>query len=372
MSKTVKIDYKGISIECQSTCEMASAQLCKLNTLLERIEAGATTLFSEQTKALRQEIERMRNQLQAQINYVVSVAKENADRYGTVYTDLDLDRTHRDAKDPITEAKKLRSMANEMFSTRVAEMESLLNKLLNERLNKDSAERFDKAMGVMTLDGSFMTQLNSVNDTVLQQYIYIEWVKDNKRSFDEMRIAAEKAIKHETIVFFEQYKEEQRNELRSEMKNAGVVEEVIQEVMSTTAVNAQAEIQNIREKATNEIIGEAVRKETVKLISKAIKARGFLIPKGGIKLQRDKNQVVIQAKKPSGETAEFLVMLDGHFIYKFHGYEGQACKSDIEPFMSDLQKVYGINVLAQEETWSNPDKISTQKHQAMNSNHNKA
>lgn len=372
MSRTVKIDYKGISIECQSTCEMASGQLCKLNSLLERLEAGATSLLNEQTKALREEIERMRNQLQAQINSVVEAAKVNAERYGTVYTDFDLDSTHRNAKDPIYEARKLRSMANEMFSTRIAEMESLLNRLLKERVHKDSAERFDKAMGVMTLDGSFMTQLNSISDTVLQQYIYIEWVKDNKRSFNEMRIAAEETRKHETTAFFEQHREEQRNELRSEMRNAGVTEEVIQEVMSTTDVNAQAEIESIREKATNEIIGEAVRKETVKVISKAIKARGFIIPKGGIKLQREKNQVVIQAKKPSGETAEFTVMLDGHFVYKFHGYEGQACKNDIEPFMSDLEKVYGLNILSQEETWSNPDKISTQKYQTMNTNHNKA
>lgn len=372
MSRTVKIDYEGISIECQSTCEMASGQLCKLNTLLERIEAGATTLLNEQTKALRQEIERMRNQLQAQINSVVEAARENAERYGTVYTDFDFDSTHKNARNPIYEARKLRSMANEMFSTRIAEMESLLNKLLKERVQKESAERFDKAMGVMTLDGSFMTQLNSISDTVLQQYIYIEWVNDNKRSFDEMRIAAEEARRRETAVFFEQHKEEQRNELRSEMKNAGVTEEVIQEVMATTAADAQAEIQTIREKATNEIIGEAVRKETVKVISKAIKARGFIIPKGGTKLQREKNQVVIQAQKPSGETAEFIVMLNGHFIYKFHGYEGEACKNDIEPFMSDLEKVYGHKVLAQEVIWSNPDKISTQKHQAMNSNHNKA
>ena len=66
-----------------------------------------------------------------------------------------------------------------------------------------------------------------------------------------------------------------------------------------------------------------------------------------------------------------LGFLDGKFIYHFHGYEGQACQKDIEPFMQDLEEVYGIHVTKQTEIWSNPDKNSTMKYQAINTNKNR-
>lgn len=44
--------------------------------------------------------------------------------------------------------------------------------------------------------------------------------------------------------------------------------------------------------------------------------------------------------------------MDGKFEYCFDGYEGQACQKDIEPFMKDLEEVYGIKVLNQTELWA--------------------
>ena len=39
--------------------------------------------------------------------------------------------------------------------------------------------------------------------------------------------------------------------------------------------------------------------------------------------------------------------------------------------MKDLEDVYGIHVTKTQEIWSNPDKISTMKYQAMDTNKNK-
>ena len=63
--------------------------------------------------------------------------------------------------------------------------------------------------------------------------------------------------------------------------------------------------------------------------------------------------------------------LDGKFVYKFDGYEGQACQDDIQPFMNDLEEIYGIKVIKQTEIWSNPDKNSTMKYQTINYNKNR-
>ena len=65
MSYAVRIDYQGISIECQSICEMASSQLCKLDKMLNEIEKESTQLLNTQTEALRKEITRTKQQLQA-------------------------------------------------------------------------------------------------------------------------------------------------------------------------------------------------------------------------------------------------------------------------------------------------------------------
>ena len=56
MSRTVRIDYQGISIECQSICELASSQLCKLNHMLEEMEKGTSKLVNTQSTALKNEI----------------------------------------------------------------------------------------------------------------------------------------------------------------------------------------------------------------------------------------------------------------------------------------------------------------------------
>ena len=90
-----------------------------------------------------------------------------------------------------------------------------------------------------------------------------------------------------------------------------------------------------------------------------------------LKINRETNEVTMVALKASGERATFKIFLDGKFIYDFRGYEGQACQKDIEPFMTALEEVYGIHVTERQEIWSNPDKISTMKYQAMNTNKNK-
>ena len=103
----------------------------------------------------------------------------------------------------------------------------------------------------------------------------------------------------------------------------------------------------------------------------AIEARGFIVDKRNIRIQRDTNEVVLIALKASGEKAEFRVFLDGRFVYDFHGYQGQACQKDIEPFLRDLEEVYGVKIKASQEIWSNPDKIATMKYQTFNTNKNK-
>lgn len=371
MSRTVRIDYQCISIECQSICELASSQLCKLNHMLEEIEKGASRLVNAQSIALKNEILEMRSQLQEQINRVAESAKQNA-RKGVVYTDFDFDDTHRGARDPIKEAETLKHMVNHMCTTRLAEVEALYQTLLGQKLKEHSAEMYDLAFGVVNMNGTFMQQVSQIEDKLLQQYVYMEWLQDRKADFSVLRQRGELAMKKATGHLLEDQREEQLSEIRNEMKTSGVAPEAIERVLKSDGNgNIQEQISSIREQATEEIIGEQKRKKALKIIKESIKKLGFLIPKGGTKIQRDTDEVVLIAQRPSGEKAEFRISLNGKFIYHFGGYEGQACEKDIAPLLADLEEVYGIQITSQEEIWRNPDKLSTQHYQTADVNHRK-
>ena len=121
--------------------------------------------------------------------------------------------------------------------------------------------------------------------------------------------------------------------------------------------------------ANEAITDETVRKETLKVIIKAIKDRGFIVDtKKNLKIDKERNIVKLVALKASGQMAEFEIQLNGKFMYHFDEYEGNACKKDIEPFLEDLKNIYDINILHEEVTWENPDKIQTQKYQYINKN----
>ena len=121
--------------------------------------------------------------------------------------------------------------------------------------------------------------------------------------------------------------------------------------------------------ANEAITDETIRKETLKVIIKAIKDRGFIVDtKKNLKIDKERNIVKLVALKASGQMAEFEIQLNGKFMYHFDEYEGHACKKDIEPFLEDLKNIYDINILHEEVTWENPDKIQTQKYQYINKN----
>ena len=152
----------------------------------------------------------------------------------------------------------------------------------------------------------------------------------------------------------------------AEMRAGGVDETTISKI-----VEGSSSIDEISEAASAAITDEKVRKETLKVIIKAIKARGFIVDtRNNLKIDREKNVVRLVALKASGQKAEFEIQLSGKFMYRFDGYEGQACKKDIEPFMSDLASIYDINVLHEEVIWDNPDKIQMQQYQHYKTNKN--
>lgn len=371
MSHAVRIDYRGISIQCQSICEMASKQLCKLDKMLDDIESSATQLLNFQTQSFRDEITKTKQQLQQKIEAVLSKARKNASQK-TVVVDSDFMGKHRNAYDVVDEARELEEMVARLADTKIIEMESLLNRLLGNQLEEQNKKLKDLASGRIVINHGVQQRINAIEDEVFKQYVYLAWVDNPNESFDRLcDIAlAEKDKADEKQ--YETIEEIKLEEIKEELRNEKIDERVIQQIVGVKDGSSKERIKKAREQANAEIVGEKVRKESVKIIVKAIKDRGFVVDSRSIKIDKENNEVNIVAQKPSGAKAEFKVYMDGKFEYRFDGYEGQACQKDIGPFMQELEEVYGIEVMKQEELWTgNPDKISTMKYQTVNHNTNR-
>lgn len=370
MSHQVKIDYEGISIQCQSICDVASSQLCKLDKMIERIEKNSSKLLNEHTEALKEELLAVKEKIKRQIEVVVQSAKYKANM-GTVIVDSDFMGKHKNSHSVIDEANELKHMVNELTTIRVMEMEGLLNKLLGEKVEEHQQQLRDIASGIVRVDEKVLKFLELIDDTVLRQYVYIAWIKNRDKSNEELLQLGKKEMNLATSDAFEQNRTTELDSIRDEMKKAKLSEDTINSIMKLAKGTAKEQVEVVREKATDEIVGEKVRKETLRVIIRTIEKQGFIVNKKNIKINPITNEVITIAQKASGEKAEFRIFLDGKFIYRFDGYEGQACQKDIEPFMADLKEIYGIKAVKKEEMWKNPDKISSMKYQSINTNKNK-
>lgn len=371
MSHAVRIDYQGISIQCQSICEMASSQLCKLDKMLDEIECGSTRLLNSQTEALRKEISKTKQKLQSKIDSVIQQSRRNANK-GTVVVDSDFMGKHANAYGVIDEAKELEEMVARLSDTKIVEFESLLNQLLGNRLEAQNEKLRDLASGKIRINVAVQQKIDEIDDEIVKQYVYLAWIENPNESFERLYSMAMSAKKKADKQQYEDTEKTKIEEIRTELRAEKIDEDTIERIATTSEGTAKERIQKVREQANAEIVGEKVRKESVKIIVKAIKNRGFVVDAKSIKIDRANNQVIIVAMKPSGAKAEFKVFLDGKFEYRFDGYEGQACQKDIQPFMQDLEEVYGIKVMNQTELWAgNPDKNSTMKYQTINHNTNR-
>ena len=360
LSHAVQINYEQIAVQCHSICEVAENQVAELDRMLTDLEGSSSRLLNDQTEALRKQIEKEKNELLKQIKAVLERADEDAKK-GIVTGDSDRLNVGQ-TRAVITTAEQLRTRVNELAAGRLSEMRALLDSLLSESIAASQARMIDRANGVVRLDEATKTFLDSIEDEILRQFVYIAFVRDSSLTGATL-LEAGKALMNESV---EARYEKEAELIRAELAAAKVPTETVEKIVGTGKPLAE-----IREAATTEIVGEKVRQKSMKLIMKAIAERGFIVDKKNIKINRETNEVTMVALKASGERATFRIFLDGKFIYDFRGYEGQACQKDIEPFMTALEEVYGVRVTERQEIWANPDKISTMKYQAMNTNKNK-
>ena len=359
MSQQVIIDYQQIALQCNGICDIAEARLKELDEMIVKIESTSLQLLNSETERLKKEIEKERDDLLKKIKKVREKADSDAIK-GVVKTN-NHDILYQKREEAINAARELQQTVNTLAAEKIIAFDETLRVLIGDKLQDDYRKMLEKSNGIVTINEQVQELLNSIPDAALRQFVYLAYIKDNSLSGNSL-ILTGKELMGKT---FESRVEDERAKIRAELEVARIEKSVIEKV-----VDGETTISGMREKATTEIVGEKVRQKSLKIIMDAIKQRGFIVDKKNIKINRESNEVIMVALKVSGEKAEFRVFLDGRFIYDFRGYEGQACQKDIEPFMKDLEEVYGIYVTKAQEVWSNPDKISTMKYQSFNTNKN--
>ncbi|MDR2034355.1 MAG: hypothetical protein LBP89_06965 [Helicobacteraceae bacterium] len=373
MSHQVVINYEAISIECRSICEVAAKQLCQIDELLSRIDETSQSLQGDETAGMKRALKKRQASLRAKIDEIVKQSDAIATK-GKVRINSEFVRGElTNERAVVLAAQALSNETNKLTTDEIARYETLLNGLLQNKIAAHSRDMRLRASGTIAMSEDFAAKLNALADEALKGFVYLEYL-DNRnaaRTFEEIKAIAESKLQAGADNYFKVERKKIVAGIEAEMRAAKLDEGTIAAVMTTETSDARDQIAEIRKKATEELIGEAVRKKTLKVVMECIESKGFIVDRKNIKLQKEKNEVVMIAQKASGERAEFRVMLDGKFIYRFDGYEGQACQNDIQPFMQDLEDIYGIKVTATQEIWSNPDKISTQKYQQIKTKTNK-
>lgn len=365
MSQQVQINYQQIAVQCNSVCEIAEAQLKTMEEMLERVKANSSTLLNAQTAALEKSIIAERDALIEEIQTVRSLASQQA-KQGIINTN-NHDKRYEHRNDSIEVARRLKTRINMLASKKLVEFNGLLDMLLSKSISEGYERLRGGDNGMVAVDSYTQALLDSIPDEALRQFTYLAYLQTPSLTGEDLLVAG-KSLMGQT---FESRIEAEKQKIRAELEAARIDRSTIEKVMKNGEGSPEEQLSAIRTAASDEIVGEKVRQKSLKIIMQAIQARGFVVDRKNIKIKRDTNEVVLVALKASGEKAAFRVFLDGKFIYDFHGYEGQACQKDIEPFMRDLEEVYGVKVTSQQTIWSNPDKISTMKYQAINTNKNK-
>lgn len=374
MSHQVTVDFEGLSTQIQIQCETAAHSLCKIDKTLENVRKNASRIQTQKLKEYEEYLLNSKDTIQKQIDLFTAKLEEykalkiqriDSDvRYASGAQNVSMVNKWNELNTTLkTEGQNLARLVADLTGAKLAVIDQLVNEGLLEEITNVSQELQNQINGVKTFDQSLLGQINAIDDVSLRELAYQQLVKGNA---DFNSIMSNAQQEYDKILGRSSFVED----IKEEMKASGVSQEEIQEITSKP-ITAQT-VNEMTANANTAIADEKIRKETLKVIIKSIKDRGFVVDtKKNLKIDRQRNVVKLVAVKPDGKTAEFEISLNGKFMYRFEGYEGQACNKDINPFIEDLKNVYDINILHEEVQWSNPDKIQTQKYQYMNTNKGK-
>ncbi|MCM1131059.1 MAG: hypothetical protein NC310_03210 [Roseburia sp.] len=360
MSQQVTVDYQGISIQVQAQCDTAVHSLCNIDKTLDRIHETASKLETSKVKKYEEYLMKSKKTIKDKIEAFKATLEKykDAKAYSINNHQPQYSEFLKFTEQVQRESRELTNIVNELTGSKLAVIDQMIDEGLLNAGQESVQNLLNKMNGVVNFSESLISQINAISDVSLRELAYRELVKSEGKTTDFNSILSKAQEEYNALIG---------------KKTTQVIEEYKQELksqgLSTDAIANASTIDEANQVVNAAITDEKIRKETLKIIIKAINARGFIVDtKKNLKIDRERNIVKLVALKASGQMAEFEIQLNGKFMYHFDEYEGHACKKDIAPFLEDLKNVYDIDITHEEVTWENPDKIQTQKYQYVNKN----
>lgn len=355
MSQQVTVDYEGLSIRIQAECDTAIHSLCKIDKTIERIHKTASKLENNKVLEYEDYLIDSKEKIQNQINeFKVTLSKYqqlkklsmNGEEYLAIKNDLE------------KQSSNLKDLVNGLTGSKLA----VIDQMIDDGLLYAGNYLLQKSRGIVNVSSDMLKNINQIDDISLRELAYRELFKEDGKDLSFKEILSKAQEEYDTLLG--KKASETISGIKEYLKENGVNDGSIDSIDSIDEAN----------KVANELItDEKIRKETLKIIIKAIKSRGFIVDtKNNLKIDKKRNVLILVAVKASGQIAEFEIQLNGKFMYHFDKYEGHACKKDIGPFFEDLKNIYDINILHEEVNWMNPDKVQTQKYRHFDTNKNRS
>lgn len=362
MSQSAVIQYEAIALQCNAICKVAKKEAKKIDGLIESINKTSSDLLTNRVIAYQKALQKEKTSLLDAIDSLIKRSNKLKEK-GRVVTGVGSQEFQR-RNEVIELASGLQAKANSLSTNKIQVLEHLINEELLNVGSNIKEKKIKESSGLIEVKESLLKEINLIEDITLRHstFIVAELKENEGLDFPVLLEKGKAYLKDLTNNVKKENKTKMMKLIKREMEEANVTSEIIKETL-----NEDSDIDEIRQRATKEIVNEDIRKESLKIILKTIRDRGFIVDtKRNIKIDREKNEVLLVGQKPSGQKAEFKIYLDGRFIYHFDGYEGQACQEDLQPFLEDLENIYGFEMEETAIIWSNPDKIATQKYQRIN------
>lgn len=396
MSYTVSVDFEQIGIECSEVCDRVESRIAELQKLLGVLARACGSEIDAQTRSFVSSIEKDIAQWLQEVSAVRNVAQRDmrrgewsgdsdsrtfSNRYR--HKDIAYDLKRKVNKEVAETKPAVRAVISQISARRLDRLtknneaasqrteirqQSPENSAVREdtrlRLEKVQQAQLNSSAGKNdTPDCKISRLLESIDDSILRQFTYMAYVLNPAIGKDELLREGKRIYDMKMEEERQKMLSEERKIQRQEMENAKMPQEDIDRALETSGTAAER-LEQLYEQTSDAMVKEKKRKESLKIILKAIKAQGFIVNQGDI--VRTGEQVVMRAHKVGGQVANFTVNLDGRFIYDFKGYEGQACQNDIEPFLKDLEEIYGVDLVNRHEIWKNPDRLQNNKMRVSN------
>ncbi|QEH61443.1 hypothetical protein SCHIN_v1c02460 [Spiroplasma chinense] len=220
-------------------------------------------------------------------------------------------------------------------------------------LKKDVVKKEQEAIAKKLSESMFSSFEEMVNEFVSLQDTLDDKVLV-KNYFDKYEAVLRNKSKEEII-------EELKNHLTSEKESFKFIAKQMinssiqlydqdQDVVNAIKEDAKDFLQNSNEQnifedakkffvnSSRNAENEAIRKDNVIKIVKAIRDVGYIVNENNIRKIEEKNLILIHGEKVTGESADFAVRLDGSFIYNYEGFEGKEHDADADAFLQKLRE----------------------------------